>query len=124
MLKDLIGQYYFDRNYNCAESVLRAANDYYNLGLHDRDMIIQGGFGAGMQAGLTCGALLSAVSVISFRYIEQKAHESADINPAVNRLLQIFLNKMESINCADIKPRVFVPEKRCLATVEAACDAI
>ena len=108
MLKDLIGKYYFDGNYNCAESLLRAANDYYQLNLHDQDMIIIGGFGAGMQAGLTCGALLSAISVLSYKYIEAKAHESADINPIVNRLLADFTRRMESIVCAEIKPRVFV----------------
>lgn len=124
MLKDHVGVYYFDKNYNCAESLLRAANDYYHLGLHDQDMILNAGFGAGMQAGLTCGALLSAISVLSMRYVEAKAHESADINPVVNRLLALFNEKLQSIMCADIKPRVFVEGKRCLATVEAACDAL
>ena len=124
MLKDHIGQYYFDRNYNCAESLLRAANDYYHLDLHDQDMILCGGFGAGMQAGLTCGALLSAISVLSMKYIRAKAHESEDINPVVNRLLADFTGRMQSIMCADIKPRVFVEGKRCLATVEAVCDAL
>ena len=124
MLKDHVGAYYFDGNYNCAESLLRAANDYYHLGLHDQDMILNGGFGAGMQAGLTCGALLSAISVLSYRYIAAKAHESEDINPVVNRLLALFQQKMQSIMCAEIKPRVFVEGKRCLATVEAVCDAL
>ena len=32
MLKDEIGKYYFDGNYNCAETIIRAGNDYYNLG--------------------------------------------------------------------------------------------
>ena len=124
MLKDCVGKYYFDQNYNCAESVLRAANEYYGLGLHDRDMIIQAGFGAGIQAGMTCGAYLSAVSVLSYRYVQQRAHESADITPVVNLLLKTFLEKMGGIDCSDIKPRVFVEGKRCLKTVEAACDAI
>ena len=124
MLKDYVGKYYFDQNYNCAESVLRAANDYYQLGLHDRDMIIQAGFGAGIQSGMTCGAFLSAVSVLSFKYVEQKAHESEHVSPVVNRLIAQFLQRMESLQCAEIKPRVFVEGKRCLATVEAACDAI
>ena len=124
MLKDHVGKYYFDQNYNCAESVLRAANDYYGLGLHDRDMILISGFGAGIQSGATCGAFLSAVSVLSFRYVQQKAHESADVNPVVNRLIVRFQQKMDSLVCADIKPRVFVEGKRCLVTVEAVCDAI
>ena len=51
MLKDFISKYYFDQNYNCAESILRAGNDYYNLGLHDNDMKLVGCFGAGIQCG-------------------------------------------------------------------------
>ena len=59
MLKDLCEKYYFEGNYNCAETIIRAGNDYYNLGLHDRDMIAFGGFGAGIQTGNTCGAVLA-----------------------------------------------------------------
>ena len=40
MLKDIFEKYYFDGNYNCAETMIRAANEYYSLGLHDRDMIL------------------------------------------------------------------------------------
>lgn len=36
MIKDLFPQYYFEQNYNCAETILRAANEYYDLKLHDR----------------------------------------------------------------------------------------
>ncbi|MCR4596233.1 MAG: C-GCAxxG-C-C family protein [Lachnospiraceae bacterium] len=78
-LKDLYSKYYYDQNYNCAETMIRAGNEYYGLELHDRDMIAFGGFGAGIQTGNTCGAILSAVSILSMRYVEKKAHESTDI---------------------------------------------
>lgn len=124
MLKEFLGKYYFDGNYNCAESLLRAANEYYGLELHDRDMILVGGFGAGMQCGNTCGALLAAVSVLSMMYIEKKAHESADIKPIVSELVESFTKEYSSSLCVDVKPQCFVPEKRCLKTVEFACDAL
>ena len=57
-LKDLYSKYYYDQNYNCAETMIRAGNEYYELGLHDRDMIAFGGFGADIQTGNTCGAIL------------------------------------------------------------------
>ena len=44
MLKDCFEKYYYDQNYNCAETMIRAANEYFNLKLHDRDMIMLGGF--------------------------------------------------------------------------------
>ena len=124
-LKEHIPTYYFDRNYNCSESVLRAANDYYQLGIADKDMIMAAGFGAGMQTGNTCGAVLAAISVLSLKYVEAKAHESEDIKPYVSLFLKLFKERLNgSIKCSEIKPDYFAPEVRCLATVEAACDAL
>ena len=124
MLKDYISKYYFDQNYNCAETILRAANEYYGLELHDKDMIMVGAYGAGIQAGNTCGAILSAAAVLSLKYVEAKAHESDDIRPVVQKLLRKFNEKYESTLCKDIKPQSFKPEYRCLKTVEFACDAL
>ncbi len=47
MLKDIFEKYSYDQNYNCAETMIRAANEYYDLKLHDRDMIMLGGYGGG-----------------------------------------------------------------------------
>ena len=109
MLKDLYEKYYYDMNYHCAETLIRAANEYYDLGLHDRDMIAFGGFGAGIQTGNTCGAILSAVAVLSVKYVEKKAHESKDIKPVTTALIQEFNRKYGSVLCKDIKPQSFQP---------------
>ena len=124
MLKDNIGKYYFEGNYNCAETLIRTANDYYDLGLHDRDMISYGVFGAGIQTGNTCGAVISAAAVLSMKYVEKKAHESSDIKPVTTRLMQEFNKKYGSVLCRDIKPQSFDSKVRCRYTVEAACDIL
>ena len=124
MLKDMYQKYYFEQNYNCAESLLRAANDYYELGLHDRDMIMVGAYGAGIQCGNTCGAVLAAAAVLSMKYVEAKAHESTDIKPVTTELIRKFNMKYGSTLCKDIKPQSFKPEYRCRMTVEAACDIL
>lgn len=124
MLKDIFEKYYYDMNYNCAETMIRAANEYYDLGLHDRDMIAFGGFGAGMQTGNTCGAVLAAVSVLSMKYIEQKAHESKDIKPVTTQLIRELNKRFGSILCKDIKPQSFQPDIRCKATIETVCDIL
>ena len=124
MLKDLYSKYYHDMNYNCAESIIRAGNEYYDLGLHDRDMISFGGFGGGLQTGNTCGAVLSAVSVLSMKYIEKKAHESADIKPVTTALIRKFNDKYGSVLCKDIKPQSFRSDVRCAHTVETACEIL
>ena len=123
-LKDLYSKYYYDQNYNCAETMIRAGNEYYELGLHDRDMIAFGGFGAGIQTGNTCGAILSAVSLLSMRYVEQKAHESADIRPVTTALIRKFNERYGSVLCKDIKPQSFQPDIRCKHTIETACDIL
>ncbi len=124
MLKDIFGRYYFDGNYNCAETMIRAANEYYGLGLHDRDMIMVGGYGGGMQCGNTCGAVLSAVAVLSMKYVENRAHDSKDIRPAAQLLIRKFNEKYGSTLCKDIKPQSFTTEYRCRKTIEAACDIL
>ena len=124
MLKDVYKKYYLDMNYNCAETIIRAGNEYYDLGLHDRDMIAFGGFGGGIQTGNTCGAILSAVSVLSMKYIEKNAHESRDIKPVTTALLNEFNNRYGSILCKDIKPQSFTPDVRCMETIETACDIL
>lgn len=124
MLKDEIGKYYFDGNYNCAETIIRAGNDYYHLGLHDEDMKMLGVFGAGIQCGNTCGAILSAASILSMKYIEKNAHESEDIRPVTVLLMKKFQEKYGSHLCKDIKPQSFSKETRCLNTVETACEIL
>ena len=124
MLKDVYAKYYFEGNYNCAETIIRAANEYYELGLHDRDMIMVGAYGAGIQCGNTCGAVLSAAAVLSMKYVEAKAHESEDIKPVVMKLMRKFQAKYGSTLCKDIKPQSFKPEYRCRMTIEASCDIL
>lgn len=123
-LKDLYSKYYYDMNYNCAETMIRAGNDHYNLGLGDRDMIAFAGFGAGIQTGNTCGAILAAVSVLSMKYVEKKAHESKDIKPVTTLLIRAFNDRYGSVLCKDIKPQSFKPDIRCKATIETACDLL
>ncbi|MBO4373633.1 MAG: C_GCAxxG_C_C family protein [Lachnospiraceae bacterium] len=124
MLKDHIDKYYMEGNYNCAETVIRAGNDYYDLGLHDHDMISYGVFGAGIQTGNTCGAVIAAAAILSMKYVEKKAHESEDIKPVTLKLIRAFNERYGSILCKDIKAQSFDREVRCRKTVETACDIL
>ena len=124
MLKDIYQKYYYDQNYNCAETILRAANEYYGLDLHDRDMIMIGACGAGIQCGNTCGTIIACAAVLSMKYIEKKAHESDDIRPVTTMLIREFNKKYQSTLCKDIKPQSFKPEIRCKHTIETACDIL
>ena len=123
MLKDFAEKYYND-NYNCAEAVIRGGNDYYGLGLNDRDMIMMAGFGGGIQTGNTCGAIVGAVGLLSMKYVEVKAHESADLKPITVAFIRNLNAKYGSILCKDIKPQSFTPEIRCMGTIATVCDIL
>ena len=124
MLREIADKYYFEENYNCAETIIHAANEYYDLGLRDRDMIMLAGYGAGMQTGSTCGTLLSAISVLSLKYVESRAHESRDIQPATELLTRKFKSRLSSTLCMEIKPKRFRENVRCRSTVHIACDIL
>lgn len=123
MLEEVARKYYKE-GYNCAESMIRAGNEVYNLGLHDKDMIMTAAFGGGMQLGDVCGALTGACCVISARYVETKAHESSIIRPLTQKLVIAFQKEMGSRVCAKIKAVHFSKELHCQNTVGLAASVL
>ncbi|MDD8048362.1 MAG: C-GCAxxG-C-C family (seleno)protein [Thomasclavelia sp.] len=124
MLKDDAIKYYKE-GYNCAESIIRGANDYYDLKLHDHDMKMVAAFGIGLQVGDTCGALNSAACVISSKYIETKAHDNPrELQKITSTLVKSFEDKMGSRLCPKVRAKYFTPELRCQNTVSHTCDIL
>ena len=68
MLAEKTRYYYGELDKNCAEALLLAANDVYNLGITENDVNLFIGFGGGMGCGSTCGALTGAIGVLSKLY--------------------------------------------------------
>ena len=124
MLKDIAVKFFTEGNYNCAESLVRAANEYYGFGLHDNDMKLMGAYGGGLQCGSTCGAVLGAVAALSMKYVEEKARESETIKPVVNMFLDKVNAKYGSLLCCDIKPISYAEGRKCDPTVECICDLL
>ena len=72
MLEQLAEKYY-NQGYNCAESIVHAGNEAYQLGLSEHDMRMAAAFGAGLQVGDVCGVLAGAGCVLSCLYVETRA---------------------------------------------------
>lgn len=89
MLKDVAEKYY-KQGYNCAESLIRAGNDYYNLNLDENALKVAGAFGGGFHVGDICGALSGSACIISSKYIETKAHETTHLKPNMLNLVRAF----------------------------------
>lgn len=108
---------------NCAEALLRAANDEYGLGIGPEGLKMMAGFGGGM--GLEnncCGALSGAVAAISARFTKTKGHENPEVKELCRSFLSRFMGKHGNIFCGPLKERhKHADEKlRCLAVVEMA----
>lgn len=72
---------YYSKEYdlNCAEAVLYAANETYDLGLDAKALKLAAGFGGGMNINGPCGALTGAVMALGALYIKERAHEGDKI---------------------------------------------
>ena len=123
MLKETAIKYY-QQGYNCAESIIRAGNEEYSLGLHDRDMNMAAAFGGGFQIGDVCGALSGAACVISSRYVEVKAHDCNELRPLTQKLVIAFQNRMGSRLCSAIKPVYHSSELGCQNTVAISAEVL
>ncbi|MFR8547932.1 MAG: C-GCAxxG-C-C family (seleno)protein [Lachnospiraceae bacterium] len=124
MLKDIAKKYY-EMDYNCAESIVHAGNEYYRLGLSEHDMRMTAAFGGGLQVGDVCGALTGAACVVSAKYVTDRAHEQKEeLKAVMMRLVKAFQTELGARLCAKIKAEHFDREVRCLNTVMTAAQVL
>ena len=125
MLADVAERYFLQGDFNCAESVLLAANDVYELGL-DKESChrLVSAFGGGMGCGLLCGAIAGAMAALGQVAVNERAH----VTEGFKELCADTAAKMEealgSVNCSVIKPEFFVEGRRCAETVRRAADVL
>lgn len=123
-LQEITKKYYL-QGFNCSETILHAANEYYKLNLHEEDMKVMAGFGGGMFVGSTCGALIGSIAAISKLIIETKAHDEMDrIRPITQKCVRNFKEELGALDCAHIKPVHNTKEERCLPTCLLATKAL
>ena len=123
MLEQVAEKYYL-QGYNCAESLMLAGNEYYQLGLDEKTIHAFAGFGGGFQCGAVCGALSGAVGVISAKYVDTKAHDFEHMKAYTNRLVREFKALAGGMDCAVVKPLLYSKEHKCLHTVIVGAKAL
>ena len=122
MLKDNVPYYYLDKDQNCAETVLHIINDEYHLNLTEDDFLLIGGFGGGCGCGITCGALTASIAALGKLFIKERAHATEGFMPMCGEFVKEFKNSLSSIDCSVLKAKNFEEGKRCMNTVNQACD--
>jgi len=113
MLADLIRRGFREgKDLNCAESILYGANQAYELGLSEKCMKTSAGFGGGLGIEEVCGALSGSVMVLGILFVGERAHES-NIYEIDEEFLEIFRERMGSINCTYLQDHYWSAEKGC-----------
>ena len=125
MLADVAEKYFLEGDFNCAESVLLAANDVYQLVLDQESCHrLVSAFGGGMGCGLLCGAIAGTMAALGQAAVRERAH----VTPGFKDLCADTAAKMEEalgdVNCKVIKPKFFVEGRRCAETVRCAADVL
>ena len=123
MLIKAAEKYYFDMDYNCAESVLMAANEAYGLGLAQDAHHLLSGFGGGIGCGSVCGALAGAVAVLGLVLVDERAHATQGFRERCAAFAAAFEQALGSQLCSAVKPLYAdsTGKRRCFAPVETAC---
>ena len=121
MLKEKVLSYYLDQGKCCAESVLRACNEVYDLNIAQEDLILYTGFCGGMASGSVCGCLAASMGVLSKLYVGRE-----NFKEICRNFVLIFQEKLghDSFNCSVLEPIYKTEETRCSACVSIASDAL
>ena len=120
-LKERAGYYYFTLDKGCAEAILLAANEVYELGLTEAETGLFAGFRTGMGCGSTCGSLTGAIGVLSRKYAGR-----ADLKELCARFVEVFERKLAcgATDCSVLAARYKTETSRCRAAVELTAEAL
>ena len=120
-----VREYYLDKGYNCAESVLRAANEEFGLGLDEKALVTAGGFGGGMGAGSSCGALCGAIQALGAKMLtEGRAKDCHGFREKCAEYYRAFEEALGASECRNLGPKYKNEEVRCYAVVEKAYELL
>lgn len=98
---------------NCAEVLLRGANDKYGLNLKEESFQMIQGFGGGFYCERTCGAFSGALAALGALYTEERPSDQAKMTRAAKLLVKEFEEEFGSLNCDYIKEHYRDPVTGC-----------
>lgn len=111
-------------DYNCAESLIHAANEVYGFNLNDRSMKMMAGFGGGVYHEGLCGAISGAVATLSIIYTDTVAHESEILEEVIAHFFGEFKEEFGTINCQKLKEEFRTEKEGCKKIILAAAKIL
>jgi len=125
MLMDKINKYYTkEYDLNCAEVLIYAASDEYNMNLKSETFKTMSSFGGGMSIESVCGAITGSLAVIGILFTKEKAHEGERVKKLSQELFQKFDAKLGAINCSRLKEKYKTEDIGCRVMIETAATIL
>lgn len=90
-------------NLSCSETMLKAGNEFYNLGLDEAAFRMMGPFSGGMFVGETCGVITGGLSVIGLVLTNNNKADSPEMIEATKEFQQRFKDELKSKDCTPLK---------------------
>ena len=124
MLKETVKKFRTEEHdLNCAECIIYAANEEYNLNLTEQTLKVMAGFGGGMATGDVCGVLTGAIGVIGIMFTEVSGHKSPAVRQMTMELISSFKERLGYIKCIDLKSE-YKDVKKCTLMVETGAEIL
>lgn len=121
MLLEKVRKYYSDKyDLNCAETIIYAANEEYNLNLSRETLKTMAAFGGGMGIESVCGAATGALAVLGIIFTQQRAHESTRVKELAKEFMESFEEQLGTNNCKELKSKYRNDEIGCSKMIELA----
>ncbi|MBU1020363.1 MAG: C-GCAxxG-C-C family protein [Firmicutes bacterium] len=86
-------------DYSCSETIIHAANDYYQLNLSKAAFKMMAPFSGGMYERDVCGIMSACISVLGILFTKENSHNSPLLKEATISLRNAFLTEFGSANC-------------------------
>lgn len=126
MLVDLVMKYY-DKEYdlNCAECMLVAANDEYDLNISNQTLRMMASFGGGMAIGSVCGAITGGAAVIGLMFTTERGHKSPHVKEMTSRYINEYNRRMGTLECIPLKNKYYEQgAPRCTIMMRMAAEVL
>jgi C_GCAxxG_C_C family probable redox protein len=125
MLIDKVKKYYAkEYDLNCAEVMMYASNEEYNLNLKSDTFKTMASFGGGMAIESVCGAITGSLAVIGILFTKERAHESERVKILCKEFFQRFEAELGTDNCAKLKAKYRNDEIRCSVIIDTAAEIL
>lgn len=116
---------HFLQGYNCAEAVLLAAVELYELGLDHEVVRLATGFGGGLGRELVCGALSGAILALGAVFGRCQIEQDVNLlKEQRERLTAEFHRELGSFQCFDLKAENKEDCVRCVRVAAAALEKV